>query len=1030
VSTLPLARILIVDDEVANTQALCDTLRDRGYETEGATSGRQALDALQARPFDVLLTDLMMPGMDGVELLTAALAVDPQLVGILMTGKGTIQTAVQAMQAGALDYVLKPIRISTILPVLSRAVNVRRLRLENLELRNTVAIHELNQALAHTLDPVVLLDKIADAALSQFEADEASVMLLEADGGSLRVAAVRGTQRDTLLGMRVPVGAGIAGRVAVTHQPLVLQGDSAHVRPGPLHPRTDIQSALSMPMITRNTLIGVLNIAYTRRPRTIPFGQIKALGIFVNAAAAGIEAARLYESERKADARYRDVLHMAADGIISVDAQQNIVVFNGGAERIFGYPADEALGKPLAILLPPDLAAAHGDRVREFAAGPDQSRNMAGRTPLYGRRKDGSLVSIEVGISKRNETDGVLLTAVVRDVTERIRHEQQIARLTRLYAVLSGVNSAIVRIGDESTLFSDICRVATANGGFDAAFVVETAEKPGQFTVLARAGGYDPGPQFLLEDSPPAVADVLQRASAGEGVVLNNESGIAAGPAGVALPSTEASARAVAALPISAGDRLRAIMVMFAAAPQRFGTEEIKLLKEMAGDVSFALDHIAKAAQLDYLATHDPLTDLPNRQRFLDQLSQLLLATQPTDRELAVVMFDLQRFKQINDTLGRQAGDELLRQFARRCRTFTDPRSHLARVGSDVFALTHGRVTEAATLTRTLLEWLERAVADPFEVGGQTLFVSARFGVALFPADGTDAETLFRNAETALKRAKAKNERGSFYTPALDARVAEKLLLENRLRQALERHEFVLHYQPRVELASGRIVGLEALLRWQDPDAGVVPPAQFVPLLEQTGLIIPVGRWVMGEAARAAARLRAAGAPPLRVAVNVSPIQLRQSDFVRTVAAAIDTDQGADYGLEVEITESVLMEDIESNVIKLNELRAMRIGIAIDDFGTGYSSLAYISRLPVDIIKIDRSFITDFLNDANSMSIVQTIISLSHALQRIVVAEGVERKEQADLLRLLRCDQYQGYLFSRPLPLADVQRLILSPVSP
>jgi hypothetical protein len=428
-TSAPLARILIVDDEAANLRALCDTLRDHGYGTEGFTAGKDALGALRERPFDVLLTDLMMPGMDGVALLTAALNIDPHLVGVLMTGRGTIETAVRAMQAGALDYVLKPLKMSDLLPVLARAVVVRRLRLENLELRNTVAVHELTQAIAHTLDPHVLLEKVADAVLSQFEADEVSVMLLAEDGESLHVAAVRGEGRETLLGTRVSIGEGVSGHVATHREPVVLQGEIRETAMTPLYPRAEIRSALSMPMMTRNKLVGVLNLNYTRQPRTIPFGQIKVMSIFVNAAAAGIEAARLYEDQRRIYARYREVLYMAVDGIISIDHDQRIVLFNGGAERMFGYDPEEVLGKPLSVLLPNEVAETHHRHVEAFGQGTDQSRAMARGTPLVGRRKDGALLNLEVGISKRSENGAILYTAVVRDVTQRLEQEKRIARL-------------------------------------------------------------------------------------------------------------------------------------------------------------------------------------------------------------------------------------------------------------------------------------------------------------------------------------------------------------------------------------------------------------------------------------------------------------------------------------------------------------------------------------------------------------------------------------------------------------------------
>ena len=429
-NALALARILIVDDEAANMQALCDTLRDKGYQTAGFTKGEEALQALRTQPFDVLLTDLMMPDMDGVALLVAALKIDSQLVGILMTGQGTVETAVSAMQAGALDYVLKPIKLSAILPVLARAVSVRRLRMENLELKNSVAIHELTQAIAYTLDANVLLEKIADVTLQQFEADEASIMLLAEDGQTFQVAAVRGEGRDALLGTRVPVGDGVAGQVATRRESLVLEGEISDPRIAPRYPRANIQSALCMPMFTQDRLIGVINVNCIRKRHAFTPGRIKALSIFTNAAAAGIEAARLYQSQRKADARYRDVLHMAADGIISIDGQQRITVFSGGAERLFGYRPEEVLGKPLEMLLSTEAVEVHRRHVQAFGEDPDQSRKMAvGNQGLFGRRKDASVFPIEVGISKRSESGELLYTAVVRDITEHTRAEQEIRNL-------------------------------------------------------------------------------------------------------------------------------------------------------------------------------------------------------------------------------------------------------------------------------------------------------------------------------------------------------------------------------------------------------------------------------------------------------------------------------------------------------------------------------------------------------------------------------------------------------------------------
>jgi EAL domain-containing protein (putative c-di-GMP-specific phosphodiesterase class I) len=303
-------------------------------------------------------------------------------------------------------------------------------------------------------------------------------------------------------------------------------------------------------------------------------------------------------------------------------------------------------------------------------------------------------------------------------------------------------------------------------------------------------------------------------------------------------------------------------------------------------------------------------------------------------------------------------------------------------------------------------------------------------GLALFPNDGTDAETLLANAEAALRKAKESGERQVFYTPDLTERTGVSLTLENKLRRALENDEFVLHYQPKIEVESRRIVGAEALIRWQSPELGLVPPGKFIPLMEETGMILDVGTWALKRAAADHRRWTEKGLRPPRVAVNVSAIQLRQKDFVGAVEQAI-LEGVAPTGIDLEITESLVMEDIEANISKLKEVRGLGLGIAIDDFGTGYSSLSYLAKLPVQILKIDRSFVITMLNEPDTMTLVQTIISLAHSLRLKVVAEGVDAEEQAKVLRLLRCDQMQGYLFSKPVPAEALIRLLEGgPVQP
>jgi EAL domain-containing protein (putative c-di-GMP-specific phosphodiesterase class I) len=302
--------------------------------------------------------------------------------------------------------------------------------------------------------------------------------------------------------------------------------------------------------------------------------------------------------------------------------------------------------------------------------------------------------------------------------------------------------------------------------------------------------------------------------------------------------------------------------------------------------------------------------------------------------------------------------------------------------------------------------------------------VTARAGIALHPGDGDDAGTLFQNAEAALKRAQASGERALFYAPEINARAAERLGLESRLRRAVESEEFVLHYQPRFDAASGAIAGLEALIRWRDPERGLIPPGSFIPVLEESGMIAEVGRWALASALGDHRRWREAGREPPRVAVNVSAIELRRRRYADEVGGAL-ADAGAEPGtLELEITESLIMADVEASTAMLRRLGELGVAVAVDDFGTGHSSLAYLAKLPVGSLKIDRSFVATMMEDSNSMAIVSTVISLAHALKLRVVAEGVETEEQAKILRLMKCDEMQGFLFSKPVPAEEVAALL------
>lgn len=426
-------RVLIVDDEVELMTTLCETLTDQGYQVVGTSSADEALALLQEQDFDLLLCDLMMPEMDGITLLRATLDIDPHLVGIIMTGQGTVQTAVDAMKVGAFDYVLKPFKLQTLLPVLDRALQVRQLHMENVQLREAVAIHDLGQAIAYTLDVHTILHKVVDAAMQQVEGEEAAIMLPTPEGEELYIAAVRGKDRDMLLGTRVPTAQSIAGWVARHGEPLTLHGTVNDPRFVSQHRRDDI-TAIVLPMLAGGKLVGVLSVNTIRHHRAFTPGQVKALSILANLAATALENAALYTQIRQSEERFRSVTESAADAIISADSSGTILSWNHGAQTLFGYTQDEIIGQPLMLLLP--------ERYREVCtnglhhAVTTGQQHLLGKTvEVHGLQRDGSEVPVELSLSSWQTNDRVFFSAIIRDITERQRLETQLRQAQKLQAI-------------------------------------------------------------------------------------------------------------------------------------------------------------------------------------------------------------------------------------------------------------------------------------------------------------------------------------------------------------------------------------------------------------------------------------------------------------------------------------------------------------------------------------------------------------------------------------------------------------------
>jgi diguanylate cyclase (GGDEF)-like protein len=482
--------------------------------------------------------------------------------------------------------------------------------------------------------------------------------------------------------------------------------------------------------------------------------------------------------------------------------------------------------------------------------------------------------------------------------------------------------------------------------------------------------------------------------------------------------------RSEVVLPLIVNDREYGVMCIFAEEAGFFDEQELKLLLELTSDVSFALEYIEKEEKLNYLAYYDVITGLPNRTLFNDRLTQRVSASRSEGASFFVLMLDIERFRQINETLGRHAGDDLLKQLAQRLRAILLPTDIVAHFDGDYFAVATRRTEEDGDVAHLLDHVLRGTSGEPFRIDGAELRFATRAGIAAYPEDGADVDSLLSNAEAALKDAKRTGQRYLFYASQMNARVAEQMKLETELRRAVLEEQFVLYYQPRVDIASGKISGLEALIRWTHPERGLVPPNDFIPLLESTGLIVEVGRWALRQAALDFRKWHDAGLKPPRIAVNVSQVQLRHKDFVDDVGTALSAAGECRDQMDIEITESMLMENIDGNIEKLRAVQAMGVQIAMDDFGTGYSSLSYLAKLPINSLKIDRSFISEMGDGPEQMAIVSTVISLGRALNLKVVAEGVETEEQKRLLRLLKCDEIQGYLFSPPLPSVKIENMI------
>lgn len=632
-------------------------------------------------------------------------------------------------------------------------------------------------------------------------------------------------------------------------------------------------------------------------------------------------------------------------------------------------------------------------------------------------RKDGGLRWLHDRATPVRDEGGRIIRfdGLARDITETKIQAEKIARLSRIREVLSGINSIMLRATDEATLYREACRIAVESGYFRLAWVGVPTPDRSRLKPVAWEGhddGYLEEISGSLDDLAEDPGAAMRALRTGAPFVSND---VANDPAIRFKEQALARGyRSLVVLPLIVESEPAAILVLCGAETNIFDQEEIALLKALSGDIAFALDSLAKERRLHHLAYYDSITGLSNRQLLNVRLEQELAHNQRLDQPLTVVFVDLDNFKVINDSLGHGTGDRIIRLIGERIQACASANDIVARYGGDEFVVVTSGSEDVANGSG-LCQRLLAAVSEPMNLDDRVFHVTCSVGASVFPQDGKDPETLLRNADAAMHRAKALGRNQfHYYAEEMNAVATEHLVLDGQLRQALEKHEFSLHYQPKVHIADGTISGFEALLRWNHPTEGSISPVKFVPILESNGLIVPVGEWVLRTVCAQIAAWIEARLQPVPIAVNVSTRQLRSAAMSRRMMEIVREYAIPPGLIEIEITETVLMQNDSVAIASLRELQAMGIRISIDDFGTGYSSLAYLRRLPLDTLKVDRSFIRDVTKNPEAALITRAVVSMAHSLNLKVVAEGVETYTQLAFLATIGCDEIQGYYFSRP----------------
>ena len=958
--------IVIAEDSPTQAEQLRYLLEEHGYAVVAAPDGQQALASIRRHKPALVISDVVMPVLDGYGLCKAIKS-DPHLKDIpviLVTTLSDPQDVIRGLECGADNFIRKPYEERYLM---SRVEYL----LMNLELRQN---HKMQMALEINL------------------------------GGQRHVITA---ERQQILDLLIS-----------TYEQAVHLNEALTVRERELAYSNQVLHGLYHIAEGLNRISSEREVADTALERALELPGIQAGWISLREGETGfrLAAARnLPPVLSGPDALEGDcvcrrkLLSGVLDGVTNILECERLGKAQGDTQGLH-YHASVPLWLDDCTLGVMNLVGP-GEGLFD-----DEALKM-----LYG-------VGHQVAVALERARLHAHLEKLVEERTAKLSAEiTERQRLNRILRVLSGINTTIVRVQDRQALFEEACRIAVEDGGFALAWIGMLDHDSQNIVPMARAGrddGYLARINLsVAKDAPGTCTLILQALAQTEPVLCNNVATDARMRTWRDAAATRGY-RSIAVLPLLLDGGPVGVFALYAPDKTAFDKNEVRLLVEIAGDISFALDHLQKAERLNYLAYFDGVTGLPNRVLFQDRLERAIVEAGRRGRLTGVAYLDLDRFKTINDSLGHGLGDLFLKAVAGRLTQAVRDGDTVARLGGDEFAIVMADMAHAEDAAAVANKVLE-CFSQPFVVGGRELFSSASLGLTLYPDDGDGAEGLVRNADVAMYRAKvAGGSTYQFYAEDMTFRAHERLTLETDLRRALERREFLLHYQPVIALDGMRITGMEALVRWRHPERGMVSPGDFIPVAEETGLIIGLGEWVLHAACEQLLAFPAATPEPLHMAVNVSLRQFRESDFINMVTAILRRTGLDPAKLDIEITESHLMQNFEATLAAMHRLGDLGVRFSIDDFGTGYSSLARLKGLPIASLKIDQSFVRGIPDDAGNASLVRTIISLGHDLGIEVIAEGVETEAQLEFLRAHGCDKAQGYYLSRPLPAEELTALL------